>query len=86
MGNIIVERVPVVQLCDKYIDALIKNNSASLSFDLSIMVILLRHKDKEFTTKSLSELLHIPEIQIEVSLINLEEIGFFEPGYYIKRN
>ena len=69
------ERIPCCAIEDKYIDALIKRNSPSLSLDLSLLVLIERF-EKIPKLPELSELLSRQEIEIECSLINLSEIGF----------
>ena len=75
MGVLKKQRLPVVLIEDKYVDALIQRNNPSLSLDFALLVIITRF-EKIPKLSELSQMLHRPEIEIECSLINLSEIGF----------
>jgi len=70
-----VERTPCVGIEDKYVDALIQKQSSTLFVDLALLLIISRYECVP-SVPELSKLLSFDEIVIEVSLINLHEIGF----------
>ena len=67
--------VPCSAVEDKYIDALMKKNSPSLSLDLALILLITRF-EKVPALAELSILLHREETEIECSLITLFDIGF----------
>lgn len=76
IGNrLLKERVPCCSVEDKYIDALIKRDSSSLSLDLALLLAIIRFEAVP-PLSELSKLFHREEVEIECSLHNLSEIGF----------
>lgn len=78
MPSIKHERTPCVQITDKDIDSLIALNYSSLSLDISVYVLISRFEDENINVKKLSELLQLPEIQIECSIIHLVDLGMLK--------
>jgi hypothetical protein len=69
------ERVPCCGIEDKYIDALLKKDSPSLSLDLSLLVIITRFEIIP-PVSDLAVMFFKHESEIEYSLNHLTEIGF----------
>lgn len=72
-----VEKVPAFGIKDKYVDALLSKPPGNLLVELSLLTIISR-LNEVLPLDQLVKLLGVPEVQIEVGLYKLIEIGFLK--------
>lgn len=71
------EKIPVFQIEDKYVDALMAKDSNNLEIDLSLLLLISSYNIVP-PISDLAKLLQREKVIIQMSLKNLVEIGFLE--------